>query len=56
MLSFCHQHTQIHEDYANQTGSSEFIWTKEDGCFLTLRARLSVFEFIVRGIWMSSKV
>ena len=40
------KHTHI--DIANQTDSLTFIWTTNDGCFLTLRARLSAFKFCVR--------
>ena len=47
---FCQQLKQIHIEFANRTGSSASILTTNDGCFLALRAKLTAFEFCVRGI------
>ena len=46
---------QTHINLANQTGNSASTWTTNDGIFLVLRARLSVLELCVHGIWMSSE-
>ena len=52
---FSHQHIQTHTDFVNQTDNIPSMWTTKNGCSLTLHARLSTFEFSVRGTWMISK-